>query len=93
MDYFSIDSPLDFVKNFWAAADKCGRDVDLDAARFPAKVHELDFVTSLSLIVSDYIQFELLRGVASSLEVSSPAVRSGDEADIQTQCQDQGDTK
>ena len=53
---------LNFSTVFWEAPGDPNQNASLDALQFAAKVHEILIVSSLSMIVLNHIQFELLCG-------------------------------
>ena len=58
---------LNFSTIFWVAPGGANQNARLNALEFAAKVHEILLVSSLSLIVLDHVQFELLRGGGVSI--------------------------
>jgi hypothetical protein len=73
---------LNFSTISWMAPEGANQDARLNALQFAAKVHEIHLLSSLSLIVLDHVQFELLRGRGIPIEGLFAGFQVGDVASL-----------
>jgi hypothetical protein len=58
---------LNISEIYWEEVGAAGQSLRLNALQFAAKLHEVFIVTSLSVVIINYMQYELLDGIGLSL--------------------------